>query len=118
MLTMAPILSLRALDGTKPNTDGLGILYVVLAIIYTIILSTELVILYRHRLDFCVRIRGTNIIFAAVASLHIYLVIVLLVYPLNGRFPCAAEFWIMSLFLPFGMACFQSKFTSILRVWR
>lgn len=28
-------------------------------------------------------------------------------YVLNGRFPCDAEFWIMSVYLPAGIALFQ-----------
>jgi hypothetical protein len=107
MVRMAPVLNHRALDGTKPNTDALGIVYVVVAIIYTIILAAELCLLYRRRSAFVVQIRNIKIIFAAVSLLHIYLVLVLLVYPWNGLFPCSAEFWIMSVFLPFGMASFQ-----------
>lgn len=107
MVTMAPVLSPRVLDGGKPNTDALGITYVVMAIVYTFVLAGELVLLYRRRQEFCVRIRNIKVIFAAVSTLHVYLVLVLLVYAWNGLFPCSAEFWIMSLFLPFGMALFQ-----------
>ncbi|OAL56330.1 hypothetical protein IQ07DRAFT_4545 [Pyrenochaeta sp. DS3sAY3a] len=109
MVRMAPILHPRALDGQKnPNVDALGIVYVVLAIVYTIILAAELYLLYQRRLAFCVRIRSIKVVFAAVSMLHVYLVLVLLVYPWNGLFPCSAEFWIMSIFLPSGMAFFQA----------
>lgn len=106
---MAPILTTRALNGGKPNTDALGIAYVVVAIIYTLVLAGELYLLNRHRSAFCVRIRSLKVIFSAVSILHVYLVLVLLVYPWNGLFPCSAEFWIMSVFLPSGMALFQGK---------
>lgn len=106
---MAPILSIRALDGGKANTDALGIFYVVVAILYTLLLAGELYLLNRHRSAFCVRIRSIKVVFSAVSLLHIYLVLVLLVYPWNGMFPCSAEFWIMSVFLPSGMALFQGK---------
>ncbi|KAF2735627.1 hypothetical protein EJ04DRAFT_575954 [Polyplosphaeria fusca] len=106
---MAPVLVSRLLDGQRhPNFDSLGILYVTVAILYTIILSGELYLLYRRRSTFSVRIRNIKVVFAAVSMLHIYLVLVLLVYPQNGNFPCAAEFWIMSVFLPSGMAFFQA----------
>jgi hypothetical protein len=32
------------------------------------------------------------------------------VYPLNGLFTCGWEFWIMGIWLPFGMALFQGVF--------
>lgn len=104
---MAPILIPRLLDGGRPNLDAIGIVYVALAIVYTMIVSGELYLLYRHRSAFCVRIRNIRVVFAAVSMLHIYLILVLLVYPWNGLFPCSAEFWIMSVFLPSGMAFFQ-----------
>lgn len=107
---MAPILGPRKLDGDKEaNTDALGIIYVIIAIIYTIILTGEMYLLYQRRSAFCVRIRNIKAVFAAVSMLHVYLVLVLLVYPWNGLFPCSAEFWIMSIFLPAGMAFFQGR---------
>jgi hypothetical protein len=109
---MAPVLLPRILDGGRPNIDALGITYVVAAIIYTIILAGELYVLYRRRSAFCIRIRNLEVLFTAVTTLHIYLLLVLLVYPLNGRFTCAAEFWIMSVFLPSGMAFFQGGYFS------
>jgi hypothetical protein len=109
MLPMAPTLLPRVLDGGPPNLDAIGITYVVLAILYTIVVSGELYLLHRHRSALCVRIRNIRVIFTAVSMLHIYLILVLLVYPWNGVFPCSAEFWIMSVFLPSGMAFFQGN---------
>ena len=108
MFEMPPILG-RALDGGAPNFDAAGTAYIVVAIIYTIVVAVELFLLYRQRSAFSVRIRGLDIVFTAVSMLHVYLVIVLLVYPLNGRWPCSAEFWVMSIFLPTGMAVFQGR---------
>ncbi|KAF1998435.1 hypothetical protein P154DRAFT_578018 [Amniculicola lignicola CBS 123094] len=114
---MAPILIPRILDGGRPNLDRLGITYVAVSIIYTLILGGELGLLYRHRHAFCVRIRNIKIVLAAVSMLHVYLIIVLLVYPQNGRFPCSAEFWIMSVFLPSGMAFFQACNARVLKAY-
>jgi hypothetical protein len=113
MVRMAPVLNTRKLDGGAPNTNTLGIFYVVVAILYTIVLAGELYLLYRHRSTFCVRIRNLKVVFSAISILHVYLVLVLLVYPWNGLFPCSAEFWIMSVFLPSGMALFQGKWTTV-----
>jgi hypothetical protein len=108
---MAPVLSTRTLNGGAPNTDALSIIYIVAAITYTLVLAGELYLLYRHRSAFCVRIRNLKVVVSAISVLHVYLILVLLVYPWNGRFPCSAEFWIMSVFLPSGMALFQGKQT-------
>lgn len=106
---MAPVLTPRMLDGGESNTDALGISYVVIAIIYTIVLAFELTLLYRKRDAFCIQIRNIKIVFAAVSMLHVYLTLVFLAYPWNGLYPCSAEFWVMSVFLPSGMAFFQGK---------
>lgn len=114
MIHMAPVLTTREINGGKPNTDALGIFYVAVAIVYTLVLAGELYLLNRNRSAFCVRIRNLKVVFSAVSMLHIYLVLVLLVYPWNGLFPCSAEFWIMSVFLPSGMALFQGTRLSLL----
>jgi hypothetical protein len=107
MFDMAPLLVPRVLDGGRPNLDAIGVTYVALTIIYTLVVSLELYLLYCQKSAFCVRIRNLRVVFASVSTLHIYLILVLLVYPWNGLFPCSAEFWIMSVFLPCGMALFQ-----------
>lgn len=109
MLTMPPTRVIRSLDGGAANFDSAGIIYVVTAILYTAVLAVELFLLYRQRAAFGVRIRGLDIVFTSVSMLHVYLVLVLLVYPLNGHWPCSAEFWVMSIFLPLGMAIFQGR---------
>lgn len=115
---MVSIVRPRKLDGERtPNTDALGITYVVIAILYTILLAGELFMLYRRRSAFCVRIRNVKAVFATVSLLHVYLVLVLLVYAWNGLFPCQVEFWIMSLFLPFGMALFQACNAKVLNTY-
>ncbi|KAF9734912.1 hypothetical protein PMIN06_008320 [Paraphaeosphaeria minitans] len=116
MLSMSPIRT-RSLDGGAPNFDAAGIIYMVAAILYTIVLGVELFLLYRQRSAVCVRIRGLDVVFTSVSMLHVYLVLVLLVYPLNGHWPCSAEFWVMSIFLPLGMAVFQACNARILTAY-
>jgi hypothetical protein len=107
---MTPILIPRVLDGGRPNLNALGISYIVLATVYTFVIAGELYLFYLHRLTFCIQIRKPKVVVAAVTMLHIYLILVLLVYPENGAFPCWAEYWIMSIFLPLGMAFFQGEY--------
>ncbi|KAF2274769.1 uncharacterized protein EI97DRAFT_99695 [Westerdykella ornata] len=117
MLNMAPKLLKRVLDGGSPNLDGIGITYIVLAIVYTFIVSGELFLFYHHRSAFVIKIRNIRVVVATVSMLHVYLILVLLVYPWNGLFPCAAEYWIMSVFLPCGMALFQACNARVLKAY-
>ena len=106
---MAPGLDRRSLDGGAPNLDAAGIAYITTAILYTFVVIAELFLLHRRRSSFSIRIRDLDLVFTSVSLLHIYLVVVLLVYPLNGRWPCSAEYWVMSILLPSGMAVFQGE---------
>jgi hypothetical protein len=94
-------------DFTAPNLDALAIFYTATAVIYTLIVLCALFGLFLLRNTHAVRIRNFAAICATVMSLHVYLVLILLVYPLNGLFKCGWEFWIMSILLPLGMALFQ-----------
>ena len=106
---MAPSLGRRTLDGGAPNLDAAGIAYITTAILYSFVVFAELFLLYRRRSSFYIRIRNLYLVFLSVSLLHVYLIVVLLVYPLNGRWPCSAEYWVMSILLPSGMAVFQGK---------
>jgi hypothetical protein len=112
MRKMSPLIS-RALinpgghDFGKPNLDAIGVTYITLAVLYTIVIVGGLDALWIHRHNEAVRLRGLAISFAAITTLHIYLLLVLAVYPENGLFACGTEFWIMSIALPFGQALFQ-----------
>ena len=39
---------------------------------------------------------------------HVYMIMVLIAYPLYDAFSCSIEFWIMSLYLPIGIGLFQA----------
>jgi hypothetical protein len=94
-------------DWMKPNFDGLAVFYISFACLYTVIVLAGLYALYLLRNTHAVRIRNYSVICVTVLTLHVYLVLILLVYPLNGLFKCGWEFWIMSILLPLGMALFQ-----------
>jgi hypothetical protein len=94
-------------DWAKPNFDGLALFYISFAACYTAIVLAGLYALYLLRNSHAVRIRNLSVICATVLMLHVYLVLILLVYPLDGLFKCGWEFWIMSILLPLGMALFQ-----------
>ncbi|SLM40472.1 Regulator of G protein signalling superfamily [Lasallia pustulata] len=54
----------------------------------------------------------------ALVVLHVYLVVVLLAYPLNGIFPCVAEYWVMAMYFPCGVGLFQASNQRLLIISR
>jgi len=99
------------------NWDDLGKFYAGFIILWTVLLYTGVgwLILNRH-LAF-IKIRNLPLAIAAVSFLHVYLVKILLAYTTNGHFSCGAEFWIMSIYLPFGIALFQASLVELRSVY-
>ncbi|RDI83204.1 hypothetical protein Vi05172_g6929 [Venturia inaequalis] len=94
-------------DGAK--IDALGKFYIGSAIVYTAVVFAGLIALFVHRQHHAVRIRSFKTICTTVLTLHIYLVLVLIAYPLNGLYKCWMEFWVMNILLPLGIALFQAS---------
>lgn len=89
------------------NVNQLGQFYIAFAIVYTVVVFTGLLALFAHRKSHAVRIRRFKTVCTTVLTLHIYLVLILIAYPLNGLYKCWMEFWIMNILLPLGIALFQ-----------
>ncbi|EXJ72712.1 uncharacterized protein A1O5_03859 [Cladophialophora psammophila CBS 110553] len=98
------------------NTDGLGITYIGLVIAWTCLLLPAAIFLIRNRHLPYLRIRNIPLAVSAVATLHVYWVLCMIAYVLNGFFPCATEYWIMSIYLPLGIALFQATNSQLLSV--
>ncbi|KAL8888022.1 MAG: hypothetical protein Q9215_004474 [Flavoplaca cf. flavocitrina] len=113
-----PFLNPGGHDFIGANLDGWGILQMVFAIVYTLVLLVLCALLWKQRNHPIIRMRKIPMAIAAVLVLHVYLVIVLIVYPLNGYFPCNAEFWIMSIYLPIGVGLFQAQNQQLLLISR
>ncbi|KAF2665570.1 hypothetical protein BT63DRAFT_428530 [Microthyrium microscopicum] len=96
-------------DFGLPNLDGLSFFYIALAIAYSAIIFLSLLVLYWQRATTEVKLRGFGNTCLTVLTLHVYLVLILLAYTLNGLYKCSVEFYIMSVFLPFSMALFQAS---------
>jgi hypothetical protein len=103
-------------DWGKPRIDTVAIFYIAFALIHTVVVLVGLYVLSLLRRTTAVRLRSFRTICTTVLTLHIYLVLILISYPLNGIYKCGAEFWVMSTLLPFGMALFQG--TSVLEILR
>lgn len=54
---------------------------------------------------------------AAVSCLHVYWILCMVAYSMGGKYPCAAEYWIMSIYLPLGIALFQANSMQLLSVF-
>jgi hypothetical protein len=91
------------------NLDAVGKGYIAILIVWSLLVFAGLFILHINRHKSFIRMRNTRLTIAAVLTIHVYLSLVFLVYPLNGSFPCDAEYWIMSIYLPFGIALFQAQ---------
>lgn len=102
--------------GPIVNWDSLGKLYASIAIVWTVILASGSIWLIRNRNLPFLRIRNIPLAIASVCFLQVYLVKILLAYTTNGHFLCSAEFWIMSIYLPFGIALFQANMVQLLSI--
>jgi uncharacterized membrane protein YgdD (TMEM256/DUF423 family) len=109
-IDQAPLEAHHGIDYTRRlNLDILGVFYIAFGVVYTLIVCSGLVSLWYIRKTQAVRIRSFVVTTGTVVFLHVYLLLILLVYPLNGRFTCKWEFWIMSILLPLGIALFQGQ---------
>ena len=100
------------------NLDGYGISLIVFVLIYSIFFYAACVFLWLQRNNPAVRMRKIPLALLSILVLHVYLIIIFIVYPLNGTFPCGVEFWIMSIYLPIGIGLFQAQNQQLLIVSR
>ncbi|KZF24068.1 hypothetical protein L228DRAFT_87952 [Xylona heveae TC161] len=92
-----------------PNLDAIGAVYITVCIVWTLLFAAGLITLLHFRKLPFIRMRDMTLVASALVTLHVYLLLDLLVYPLNGAFPCGLEFWIMGIYLPLGFALFQAQ---------
>jgi hypothetical protein len=95
------------------NFDVVGKTYVAFAVAWTGILFTGIGWLMLNRNLYFLKMRNIFLAIVSTSFLHLYLVKILLAYTTNGHFSCGAEFWIMSIYLPFGIALFQANMVQL-----
>lgn len=100
----------------RQNLDGLGILYLTIVTLWTAILLAGILFLYVNRHLPFIRIRNVPLAISAVLILHIYWILCFLAYVLQAAFSCSTEFWIMSIYLPLGVALFNACNSQLLHV--
>jgi len=100
----------------SPNFDAVGVFWMTLMGVWTAAVLGGAAFLYRHRTMPFLKLRGLPLSFAAVALLHLYWAAVQTVYSIGHLFPDGLEFWIMSIWLPFGVALFHASNSRFLHV--
>jgi hypothetical protein len=100
----------------EPNLDGLGIFWIVWTFIWTFIVISGMVFLWRRRDMPMLRIRDLPLTFVAITMLHLYWGAVQTGYVYFPLFTPEGEFWIMSLYFPIGIALFHASNSRFLHV--
>ncbi|KAH7259461.1 uncharacterized protein BKA55DRAFT_562585 [Fusarium redolens] len=103
-------------DKPEARLDGLGIFWIVWTFIWTFIVAGGMFFLWRRRDMPMLRIRDLPISFAAIILLHIYWGAIQTGYVYFPLFTPEGEFWIMSLYFPFGIALFHASNSRFLHV--
>ncbi|ODA81119.1 hypothetical protein RJ55_04082 [Drechmeria coniospora] len=103
---------------TKPELrlDGVGIFWLVFASAWTIVLLAGMAYLWLRRNNPILRIRGLALSFASVGLLHCYWFAVTTGYVYGPLMLEVVEFWIMGIWLPFGIALFHASNSRFLHV--
>lgn len=100
----------------QPRLDGLGIFWIVFTLIWTFIVAGGMYFLWRRRDMPMLRIRELPLSFAAVILLHLYWGAIQTGYVYFPLFTPEGEYWIMSLYFPFGIALFHASNSRFLYV--
>lgn len=100
----------------QPRLDGLGVFWIVFALSWTLVVAGGMTYLYRRRDMPMLRIRGLPLSFSAIVLLHLYWGAVQTGYCYGPIWPSWVEFWIMNIWLPFGIALFHASNSRFLHV--
>ncbi|KAL8867647.1 MAG: hypothetical protein Q9174_005521, partial [Haloplaca sp. 1 TL-2023] len=100
------------------NLDGYGISLLIFIVVYTVFLLAACAYLWLQRNHPVLKMRKVSTMLMAVLTLHVFAFVVFTVYPLNGGWPCAVEFWAMSVYLPLGIGLWQIQNQQLLLVSR
>ncbi|KFA64871.1 hypothetical protein S40285_02848 [Stachybotrys chlorohalonatus IBT 40285] len=98
--------------------DAVGIFYMAFGCSWTAVLIAGMTYLWTKRHMPLLRIRGLPLSFAAIIFLHLYWMAVQFGYVYGPFMSAGVEFWIMGIWLPFGVALFHASNTRFLYVAR
>jgi hypothetical protein len=100
----------------RANLTILGWSYIGVTIGWSIILLCGMFFLWSHRQLPFLQIRRLPLVFTALVLLHIYGAACMVAFTIGPLVPCDAQFWVMSVYLPFGMALLQAANSQFLHV--
>ncbi|KAJ9480510.1 hypothetical protein VN97_g13049 [Penicillium thymicola] len=103
--------------GGAATFDSLAKFYVAVAITWTAALLAGSAFLIVNRHEQCIRIRNLRLVLSAVACLHVFWILCMVAYSMGGKYPCAAEYWIMNIYFPVGIALYQANSMQLLNVF-
>jgi hypothetical protein len=82
-------------------------IYIAVTITWTVILACGMGFLFYYRKLPGLQLRRLPLVFVSIISLHCYWTVCMLGYIIAPFAPCAAGFWMMSIYLPIGVAIFH-----------
>lgn len=100
----------------KANLDGLGIFWIIFTLAWSFIVAGGMFFLWRRRDMPILRIRGLPLSFLAITILHLYWGAVQTGYVYLPLATPVVEFWIMSVYLPCGIALFHASNSRFIHV--
>jgi len=115
-LGLSPLYHRDKMPVDTPQLDHLGVVYIVLAAFWTTVLLAGSAALWRLRHHESIRKRKTGLTIAAVLILQIYWCSNMVIYPLNGAYPCSINYWVMSIYFPVGIALFALHNVQLLSI--
>ncbi|KYK57352.1 Regulator of G protein signaling superfamily [Drechmeria coniospora] len=113
---MGSELGVTANSRPEPVLDAVGIWWACWASGWTASVIAGMAFLLSRRHLPALRIRGLGLSLAAVGMLHLYWISVQLGYVLGPLVPGQVEFWIMGVYLPFGIALFHASNSRFLHI--
>ncbi|KAJ3455611.1 hypothetical protein MRS44_017093 [Fusarium solani] len=100
----------------EPRLDALGIFWMVFTFAWTFMLAGGMYFLWRRRNMPLLRIRGLPLSFTAIILLHLYWGAVQTAYVWFPLVTPQVEYWVMSTYLPFGIALFHASNSRFLHI--
>lgn len=97
------------------NLDAVGVFWVTFCCSWTALLMLGMGFLWHRREMHLVKVRGVRLSLSSITCLHIYWMAVQFSY-IVSPFPNEAQYWIMGIYLPFGIALFHASNSRFLHV--
>lgn len=105
-------------DFGPENLDGYGISNIVFIVTYSLFFYSACFFTWSYRKHPVLRMRNVPLMLLSLLTMHVFTFAVMIVYTMNGAFPCQVEYWCMCLYLPIGIGLYQAYNQQLLIVSR